>query len=436
MRSSPVGVFAFDIPSPGLHFGRTLRTDEYPITLPAQPPPGGGVEFVLSLGQALHKHGTPAHRLEEAMRLVSAKLGLEGRFYSTPTAIVASFGKPEELRSCLLRTELGDIDLERVAGLDAIAEDVIQSRRTPTEGAQAVARLLSAPERYGRLIQFVCFTLAGAAGARLFGGGLIEIAVATVASLLVATLDRAARRSATLNRVLEAASGVVASAVASLAAAFVAPLSIQVTVLAALIVLLPGLSLTVATTELGTRNLISGTSRLMNAVVVFLQLGFGVALGARLTSVFPPLQGVAFAPLPAWTEGVAIAVLAFAITVLLKAGPRDLGWIALIGGASYLAARFGVGFFGPELSAFAGALVLGMLSNVLARFRNRPALVTIVPGLMLLVPGSIGFRSLESLMARDVIAGVGTAFSMVIVAVALAAGLLVANALVTPKKVL
>jgi uncharacterized membrane protein YjjB (DUF3815 family) len=60
----------------------------------------------------------------------------------------------------------------------------------------------------------------------------------------------------------------------------------------------------------------------------------------------------------------------------------------------------------------------------------------VVPGLMLLVPGSVGFRSLASLLERDVVAGVDTAFSMLMVAVALVAGLLSANALVPPRKVL
>jgi uncharacterized membrane protein YjjB (DUF3815 family) len=77
-----------------------------------------------------------------------------------------------------------------------------------------------------------------------------------------------------------------------------------------------------------------------------------------------------------------------------------------------------------------------MMSNTLARLRNQPSVVTIVPGLMLLVPGSLGFRSLESLLARDVVAGVVTAFSMLMVAVSIAAGLLFANALVPSRRVL
>jgi uncharacterized membrane protein YjjB (DUF3815 family) len=55
---------------------------------------------------------------------------------------------------------------------------------------------------------------------------------------------------------------------------------------------------------------------------------------------------------------------------------------------------------------------------------------------MLLVPGSRGFRSLQSLLDSDIITGIGTAFSMILVGVAIVAGLLLSNALFPPRKVL
>lgn len=412
-----------------------MRTDEYPIVLPADPP-RGGVQFVLAFARALHQHGMPAHRLEEAMRLVAMQLGTEGRFFTTPTAIIASFGKPEELRTSLIRTEPGELDLETLGRLDALATQVIRRERTPEEGAQLIGEILARPPRYGAWVTVLCFVAAAAAGARLFGGGLREMAVAGFSSLLIGLLDRLAHRSATVGRVHEALSGLIASAAAVAAAALIPGVSANVATLAGVIVLLPGLTMTVAMTELSTRHLISGTSRLMNAGVTLLQLGLGVALGSRLGDVLPALAAAAPSALPAWTEGAAIVALAAAITVLLKAHPRDLGWIAFGGALAYLGARLGAGVFGAQLGAFCGAAILGMASNAIATYRNRPAVITIVPGLMLLVPGSIGFRSMESLLARDTITGVETAFSMILVAVALGAGLLIANAIVPPRKVL
>jgi uncharacterized membrane protein YjjB (DUF3815 family) len=126
----------------------------------------------------------------------------------------------------------------------------------------------------------------------------------------------------------------------------------------------------------------------------------------------------------------------FGVSVLFRARPRDWGWIGLTGTLAYVGSRLGSEVLGTQLGAFVGALTVGLVTNLLARVRNRPAVITLVPAIMVLVPGSIGFRSMESLLARDVLAGVDTAFSMLMVAVALVAGLLFANALVQPRKAL
>ncbi len=393
--------------------------------------------FTLRLGQALHRYGTPAHRLEEQMRLVSQRLGLEARFFSTPTSIFASFGPPEALQTCLIRVEPGDMDLGRLASLDSLADAVIRGDLSPEEGAERVEAVLAEPPRYGNALLLLCWALAAVGGARLFGGGPREMGVAALISLLVGGLDTWTRRQPSTVWVLEPIAAILSSALAVVAASLVGPLSVQIVTLAGLIVLLPGLSLTVALNELATRNLISGTSRLTGAAIVFLELGFGVALGTRLAAWFPlPAKMGPLPALPAWTEPLALVSMLFAVSVIFRARPRDWGWITVAGTLAYAGSRLGTQVLGPQLGAFVGALIVGIVTNLLARVRNRPAVITLVPAIMLLVPGSIGFRSMESLLARDVLAGVDTAFSMLMVAVALVAGLLFANALVQPRKVL
>ena len=65
---------------------------------------------------------------------------------------------------------------------------------------------------------------------------------------------------------------------------------------------------------------------------------------------------------------------------------------------------------------------------------DRIAMVPLVPGLLLLVPGSMGLRSMTSMLERDVVSGIDTAFAMILVSVSLVAGLLMANASVPPRR--
>ncbi|MEN6527639.1 MAG: threonine/serine exporter family protein, partial [Candidatus Polarisedimenticolia bacterium] len=120
--------------------------------------------------------------------------------------------------------------------------------------------------------------------------------------------------------------------------------------------------------------------------------------------------------------------------LLLKARFRDLGWVLLGSVAAYGGTRLGAAAVGPQLGAFAGTFVLGMASNLFARHSNRPAALTYVPGVMLLVPGSIGLRGVTDFLAHNVSRGIEAGFNAVLVAVALASGMLLATVVVPARR--
>jgi uncharacterized membrane protein YjjB (DUF3815 family) len=113
---------------------------------------------------------------------------------------------------------------------------------------------------------------------------------------------------------------------------------------------------------------------------------------------------------------------------------RVAPWIVLTTLLAFVGARLGSRALGPELAVFVGALLVGAVSNVIARVRRAPSALTSVPGLVVLLPGSIGLRSLDSLWQRDVELGVQTAFTVGMIVCALVAGLLVANLVSPPRQ--
>jgi uncharacterized membrane protein YjjB (DUF3815 family) len=104
--------------------------------------------------------------------------------------------------------------------------------------------------------------------------------------------------------------------------------------------------------------------------------------------------------------------------------------------SGYFTAKWFGSHFGVEVGSFLGALVVGSGSNLFARLRDRPALVPLAPGMILLVPGSLGYRSLSALLNRETIEGIDFAFGMIVVAMSLVGGLLASSALVPPKRIL
>ncbi|GJM44592.1 MAG: hypothetical protein DHS20C21_14340 [Gemmatimonadota bacterium] len=396
--------------------------------------------FLGQLGRALHRFGAPAHRLETSLERAAAHLGVVAQFFATPTAFFASFEDParaDHPATLLNRTDPGDVDLERLAELDAVLEDVARGAMTCRAGADRVREVVNAPPRYGAVLTAACFVVASAAAARFFGGGVREIVTVATIGLSTGLLAVASPRFPLVGRVFEPAAAFVAALVAGAAAWWIGPLSAHVAVLAGLIVLIPGLTLTTAMTEISTRHLVSGTARLTGAFVLFLSIGFGVALGTRVIELWlGPVPVADPVPLPTWTLALAMMAAAASFTVLFRARPGDFPWILASGVLAFAGARWGALVLGPELGAFVGAALVGAGGNLYANLSRRPASIPVVPGIVLLVPGSIGFESLSSLLASDVVAGMETAFRMSLVAVALVTGLLLANVIVPPRRAL
>jgi uncharacterized membrane protein YjjP (DUF1212 family) len=401
------------------------------VTAPAP----AALDFVLSLGRGLHRYGYPAHRLEETLAGVARRLGLEGQFFSMPTALFASFGSAADQKTFQIRVEPGAVELGRLAQLDAIGADVAAGRLPPGDGTLALAAVMDAPAPYGALLTTAAFALTSAAAARFFGGGLREIVVAAVIGLATGSIAALTGRVPGFGRVFEPLAAAVAAFLAVLAAAFVGPLSGYTATVAGLIVLIPGFSLTVAMIEIATRNLVSGTARLAGSAGTFLAIGFGFALGTRLAGFVAgtPVETEPVA-LPAWTEIVALVAAPIGFTVLLRALPRDTLWIGLVGGLTFAGTRLGSTFLGPELGAFVGAVGLGLASNAYGRALGRLEVVPLVPGMLLIVPGSLGFRSLSSLVGGDTLPGVEAAFRMTLITVSLATGVLFANVLLPARR--
>ena len=394
------------------------------------------VGFVLRLARAMHAYGYPAHRVEGALGEVARRLGLTAQFFSTPTSFMASFGTLERQRTHLIRVEPGDVDLGKSADVEEIIREVLEGRATPAQGSADLERVHVAPPRYGALTTVLAFGFSSSAASRFLGGGLREALVAGLIGLVIGVLGILAGRLPALRRVFPFLTAFSASAIAAAAATVLPHYSVYVGTLAGLIVLIPGLTLTTAMTELSSGHLSSGTARLSGALMLFLVIGFGVAIGSQLVTLTLGDYASRVRPeaLPDWTWWLALVGAPLGFTVLFRAHVRDAIWILLAGALGIAGSRAGSAAFGPELGAFVGALSVGVASNAYAYLLRRPASVTLVPGILLLVPGAIGFRSLSSLLDREVVTGVETAFTMVLIGAGLVAGLLLANVLVPERR--
>ena len=164
----------------------------------------------------------------------------------------------------------------------------------------------------------------------------------------------------------------------------------------------------------------------MSLLSIIVGMAVGLRVAGYVIGEIPPGAPV---PLPDWSIYLALLGLPLGAAVLLRVKERDIPWVIASGVVAFLGGRLGARLLGPELGAFVAALLVGLGSNVYAWVTDRPTSVTLVPGVLLLVPGSIGFRGLASLLDRETLSGVETAFTAVLIAAALTGGILTATVL-------
>lgn len=124
-----------------------------------------------------------------------------------------------------------------------------------------------------------------------------------------------------------------------------------------------------------------------------------------------------------------IATVAFAIVYNV---PKHALFSAGLVGTGALTIRLGAEYFGmsPVAGAFFGALFVSAVSELLARIQKLPGTVFIVSGILMLVPGMSSLNAMRAFVAGDYWQGISYATETFLIAGAVAAGSVLAGALV------
>lgn len=389
--------------------------------------------LVLNLGRALTRAGSPAHRLETAMQVMAERLGLTAEFFSTPTALMVSLGDGNRAQVYLARVESGESNLGKLSELTEVMEQLASGELDPIEADRRVREIDQRPPTYQGPALLAAFVAVSAGACTLIGGGSREMLMAGVLGGLTGLCVILLGRGPDLPRLVAPVAALLVTFVGTLWCGYDGKTALMPAVIAGMIPLIPGMGLTVSTRELATGHLVSGSSRMLATIMVFAFLSFGLAAGGAAGQyVVGPVALVDPSPLPPGMIYVGLALAAIGFVALFQAFLRDWIWILIACMVSVGASTLG-GQTSPVLGAFLGGVAVALAGNLFARITGRPGSVMHLPGLILLVPGSIGMRSLAAVVGDDILSGLETAFLAGMIAVALTAGMILASVLLPPR---
>jgi uncharacterized membrane protein YjjP (DUF1212 family) len=391
--------------------------------------------FLIEAAIMLHRYGTPSHRLERVMRQVADSLNVRGEFLYTPTALVISLQDESGELTEVRRVDSGPVDVDKLIQFDDLLGKVERLETPVPQARLELEQIAAAPSLYSEPAHVVACAAACATVAIFFDGSLAEVIAAGAVGWLVATIASVYGRFHVGPGLLEPFAGMVAALASLLVAHFVLPIDDRLVTLSALIVLIPGLQLTVALNELAVGHLSAGVARLAGAMVSLSTLFVGAAIVWRLGGDLRRLPAQPL-PLEPYWQWIALILAPFAFAIVFRAGKRQWPIIVAVSILGVAVSRLAEPRFGIEAASFLGALAVGCGSNLYARLCDRPALVPSTPGMLILVPGSLGYRSMAALLEQQTIEGVQFAFAMLLIGVCLVGGLLTSNAIVPPKRIL
>ncbi|MBS1159766.1 MAG: threonine/serine exporter family protein [Proteobacteria bacterium] len=385
--------------------------------------------FLRDLGQALHVSGAPAHDLENAMKEIGRRLGARVEAFAVLTFLALTVVAGQHTRRVeLLRLPPYDYNMARLIELDALCRDIASVDQLADYGERLAALMAQAPPWSGWPFAGLGFLLS-ASVAVLLGGGWLEMACGGAIGLCFVTGYLQFARIPRLGPAVP----VILCALAAIGAQGLAHLWPQqlpfISAVAGIALLLPGFMLTVAMSELATQNYLAGTGRLTGAFVLLFLMGAGLVIGTQISlAIWPagPLP-VSIAALPSWAIWLAMAALGVSLLAVLQAP-----WFAVhvsVGACLLAWAVYSLvdAALGNVVGAFAGALAVASAGHLYHYLSQRPAALVQIPGLIALVPGSMGFRGVHALIEQDSAAGISLISDMLLTGAVLAVGLLLAN---------
>jgi uncharacterized membrane protein YjjP (DUF1212 family) len=232
--------------------------------------------MLLEIGTLLMSSGASTSRIRITVNRISEAFKYHTELLITQRALTISIKDKESdhFFSSLKRTSPHGVNFKIVSGISRMSWRVVDEKWTVEQINQELARLTSLPH-YPRLLVLMTVSLAGASFCRLFGGSVIEMVVAFIATFAGLFV----RQEALKNEFNPYLCVIFASLAASLISGLAVKLNLgtnpELAFATSVLFLVPGVPFINTFTDLIDSNIQNGIVRGVNSLII----AFSIALG-------------------------------------------------------------------------------------------------------------------------------------------------------------
>lgn len=240
------------------------------------------MELALAAGHILLENGAEIFRVEETMDRICRHYGLEsGSAFVLSNGIFMTAGSEREnFFAKVQHIPVSGTHLDKVTAVNQLSREIAQDRYTVEEALQELERIRTMPGKR-KSAQILASGIGSAAFCILFGGSWMDGLVALAAGLLlyIYVLQVGVHLSKIVGNII---GGALVTLFCGTMHALGIGAHLNFMIIGSIMPLIPGVAFTNAIREMADADYISGSVRMMDALVGFISIATGVGMGTTL----------------------------------------------------------------------------------------------------------------------------------------------------------
>jgi uncharacterized membrane protein YjjP (DUF1212 family) len=396
--------------------------------------------FILKVGVAAHNYGSTANRLESFLTSLAKGFGYQGEFKSNPVEI--RFGLREtpdsQQRVELMPTAPPDMDLDKLARLGDVLNKIKAGTLSINDADPLIDAIDQIPPPWGKFASMLGYVFTGFGLAPLLGAGWMDTLFASLCSIIVyGIVLLSAQLGTSVMKWMPLTTALITGFLAMMVKHWVPSLNLVLVVLSAIAIILPGFTISLGAGELVSKRVKSGLYNLKSGLITLIKQIAGAIIGVGIASVFVTATITTAqpqAPVDQKWMLLYFPLLLIGLAFAFQVSRRDLPWSVLVSALAFLGVQAGSSIMNDNLGNLLGTIIAVVVSNVWARKMGRPTTIVLIPAIVMLVSGTIGFRGLATMASGDMVLGAEQFFQMFFVAITIVAGIMIGYTIIQPEE--
>ena len=349
------------------------------------------LDMAADLGYRLAINGAETYRVEDSVNRILAAYGVESEVFAIPNSLIVGIvtdeGKP---MTRMRRIGFHGNDLDAVERYNDLSRHICTEKPDPQTAVEWMDQVDHSRTRYSFLVQLLGYALVSVGFSVLFGGTLIDALCSGICGILVGL----ANRLMAYLEVNEFFSTIVGAFIMAFSAyamyATGIPDNVDMVIIGALMLLVPGLLFTNAMRDIIFGDTNSGVNRIAQVFLVAAAIALGTGTAWTVARwIWGNVSVVTVIPHPYWIQVIGGMIGCYGFSLIFNIHGSGFLLCILGGGISWATYCVVHYFTGNDiLATFCASAISAAYAEAIARIRKYPAISYLVVSLLPLIPGA------------------------------------------------